>query len=449
VKIRDDLLDVKLLREVAADGLERWEPVMKASFPLEAAGVPGVAEALGLESAALPERDYDLAGFLQAIEDAGAARAVQVHKARTRASLMGCMAEVADVTVEGRTARTIAIESEDPAAVIAVVRELHLDAFVNTSYPKGLRALVDDEAPRYAVIDVGTNSVKFHIGERGSDGAWRVIVDRAEVTRLGENLEATHGIGDEPLTRTVEAIAGMADEAERERARAIVAVGTAGLRVADDRDPAIAAIRERAGVAVEVISEIEESRLAYLAATAGLGASEGSLVVFDTGGGSTQFTFGHGADVDERFSLPIGAARLTDRFALDREVDDEHLREALVSIAGEFSELDGRQPPGGLVGMGGAITNMTAVMLGLAEYDPDRVQGAVLERAEVDRQIESYRSRDANGRRKIVGLQPKRAEVILAGACVVRTVMEKLGMSSLTVSDRGLRHGVLLERFGA
>jgi exopolyphosphatase/guanosine-5'-triphosphate,3'-diphosphate pyrophosphatase len=88
-------------------------------------------------------------------------------------------------------------------------------------------------------------------------------------------------------------------------------------------------------------------------------------------------------------------------------------------------------------------------MLELATYDAGRVQGATLDRAEVDRQIELYRSRDADARRAIVGLQPKRAEVILAGACIVRTVMEKLGMTRLTVSDRGVRHGLLVDRFGA
>ncbi len=98
--------------------------------------------------------------------------------------------------------------------------------------------------------------------------------------------------------------------------------------------------------------------------------------------------------------------------------------------------------------MGGAVTNLTAVMHGMARYDPDRVQGSVIDRAEVDRQIELYRAVPAETRRRIVGLQPKRAEVILAGACIVRTVMDKLGKSSLSVSDRGLRHGLLIDRFG-
>ena len=99
--------------------------------------------------------------------------------------------------------------------------------------------------------------------------------------------------------------------------------------------------------------------------------------------------------------------------------------------------------------MGGAITNLTAVKHELATYDADVVQGATLDRAEIDRQIELYRTRAADERRRIVGLQPARAEVILAGACIVRTVLDKLGADALTVSDRGLRHGVALERFGS
>ena len=102
-----------------------------------------------------------------------------------------------------------------------------------------------------------------------------------------------------------------------------------------------------------------------------------------------------------------------------------------------------------LAGIGGAITNLAGVQLGLERYEPGRVRGLELEAAEVDRQIELYRTRDAEQRRSIRGLQPKRAEVILAGACIVRTVLAALGRDSLTVSDQGLRHGVLLERFSA
>jgi exopolyphosphatase/guanosine-5'-triphosphate,3'-diphosphate pyrophosphatase len=211
----------------------------------------------------------------------------------------------------------------------------------------------------------------------------------------------------------------------------------------------IATIRARTGVSIEVISGEEEGRLAYLAVKAGLGVPEGSLVVFDTGGGSSQFTFGRGSQVDERFSVDVGAVRYTERFGLDNVVPPDVLGKALGAIAADLSRIDGRPAPDLLVAMGGAVTNIAAVKHGLQTYDPDVVQGTVLDSAEIDRQIELYRSRDAAQRRGIVGLQPKRAEVILAGACIVRTVMDKLRQHTVRVSDRGLRHGLLVERFGS
>jgi exopolyphosphatase/guanosine-5'-triphosphate,3'-diphosphate pyrophosphatase len=144
----------------------------------------------------------------------------------------------------------------------------------------------------------------------------------------------------------------------------------------------------------------------------------------------------------------VGAVRYTERFGLDGAVEASVVDEALAAIAADLSALDNRPAPDALVGMGGGITNITAVKHELATYDPDRVHGTVLDKAELERQIELYRSRDADARRSIVGLQPKRAEVILAGACIVWTVMDRLGKDALTVSDRALRHGVLAERFG-
>jgi len=450
VKIRYDLLDIKLLREIDPDGLERWEPVAKLAFPVTAAQVSAVFDTLSVAQPSLDQDAYTLDEFLAALAESSVdVRAVNVHKRRVRYAFGGCKAEIADVEADGRTTRTIAVESEDASAVVAAVRSVGLDTHVNTSYPQGLAALLDAGPARFAVIDVGTNSVKFHIGERDAGGRWRTVVDRAEMTRLGEDLEVNNAIAAEPLERTVVAIAGMVDEARGCGVRATAAVGTAGLRFAGNRDDVVAAIRARTGVTVEVIPGEEEGRLAYLAVQAELDVPKGSVVVFDTGGGSTQFTFGDGPHVEEQFSLPLGAVRLTERFGLAGEVGPEVLRDVFATISADLSAIDGRPSPDALVAMGGAVTNITAVKLGLASYDPDAVQGAVLDRAEIDRQIEFYRSRDADARRGTVGLQPKRADVILAGACIVRTIMEKLGKETLTVSDRGLRHGLLIERFGA
>jgi len=450
VKVRDALLDIKVLKQVNADGLEQWTPVMKAEFPLPATEAAKVFGAFRLPAPSRSGTSYTLDEIIKELAALGCAiREVKVHKRRTRYTVGGCMAELCDVVANDKFTRTIAVESEDAARVIHAVKELGLGGYTNTSYPRGLTALIDDEPARYAVIDVGTNSVKLLIGERDLTERWRTVVDRAELTRLGEGLEQHRMIVDAALERTSAAIAGMADEAKRCSVLAIAAVGTAGLRIASNRNEVVAAIEARTGLNIEVIPGEEEGRLAYVAARSGLGITAGSLVVFDTGGGSTQFTFGHDSSVDERFSIGVGAVRYTERFKLDGAVSLEVLRGATAAISTDLSRIEGRPVPAALVAMGGAVTNISAVKHGLAQYDPTVVQGTVLDRAEVDRQIELYRSRDADGRRTIIGLQPQRAEVILAGACIVRTVMQMLGKESLTVSDRGLRHGVLTERFGA
>jgi exopolyphosphatase/guanosine-5'-triphosphate,3'-diphosphate pyrophosphatase len=449
VKLRDALMDIKVLRAVDGEGLEQWTPVLKAGFPLSAADAARVLDALGLPAPASLRDGWTQDEFLARFAaPGGPVRCVPVHKRRVRYTIGGCMAELSEVSADGRGTRTLAVEAEDAAAVIAAVRGLGLGGYLNTSYPRGLAALIDGTPERYAVVDAGTNSIKFIVAEAAAGGGWRTRVDRAEITRLGEGLVPGGAIADAARDRAAAAVAAMADEARRLGVRAIAAVGTAGLRMATNGAQVVEAIRARSGVAIEVIAGDEEARLAFVAARSGLGLARGSLVVFDTGGGSSQFTFGHDDAIDERFSVDVGAVRYTERYRLDRVVPDDVLRDALAAIAADLSRLDGRTPPDALAAMGGAVTNLAAVRHRLARYDADTVQGTVLDRAELDRQIELYRSRDADARRDVVGLQPKRAEVILAGACIVRTVMDKLGKTQLTVSDRGLRHGVLAERFG-
>jgi exopolyphosphatase/guanosine-5'-triphosphate,3'-diphosphate pyrophosphatase len=448
-KAREGRIDVKQLQHVDAFGLEQWKPVLELPFPVPANGVRALIEALGATAQPPARPEYTLDELLEeVVAPSPDLLGVAVSKRRRHYTLGGCMAELSELRAGPAARRTIAVESEDPARVIAAVRELGLAARPNVNVPRELKALLGFGARRYAAVDVGTNSVKLHVAERGADGGWRTVVDRAEVTRLGQGLHATGRFDPDAVERTVQAISALAGEAREAGAAEIAAVGTAGLRLAADGAEVVQAIRERAGVDIEVISGEEESRLAYLAATAGLALGAGPVVVFDTGGGSSQFTFGHGDRVDERFSVDVGAARLTERHGLDGIVGDDALAATLDEIDSDLARLDGRSRPDTLVGMGGAVTNLVAVNLELAAYDPDRVHGAVLDRAEVDRQIELYRSLPAGGRRAIVGLQPARAEVILAGACVVRTVLAKLGRESLTASDRGLRHGLLLERFG-
>ena len=214
VKIRNELLDIKVLQEVNAAGLEQWLPVMKEGFPLSAATVGEVFKAMDVPTPPFDRSQYTLEQFLtEIVEPNSAVRTVKVHKRRVRYTVGGCMAELSEVTVGGKKTQTIAVESENAEAIVSAVRSLGLADYVNTNYTRGLSDLVSGILPRYAIIDVGTNSVKFHIGEFAEDKTWRAVVDRAELTRLGEGLEKSGVIAAEATERTETAIAGMADEA--------------------------------------------------------------------------------------------------------------------------------------------------------------------------------------------------------------------------------------------
>jgi len=300
---------------------------------------------------------------------------------------------------------------------------------------------------RYAVIDIGTNSIKFHIGEKHDDGSWGVIVDRAEITRLGEQLQESGIIHAEALERNAAAIADMVAEAARQGVTGIAAVGTMALRTARNSKQFIDRVRELCGLTIEVIPGEEESRLSYLAVKSGIGLSKGSMVIFDTGGGSTEFVFGQGVSVLDRFSLNVGALRFTEKYGLAHAVSAERLQEALQEIAQDLQRLDGTPTPEALVGMGGTVTTIAGVRHRLVKYDPDIVQGSTIDRWEIDRQMELYRTQSTEERKRIIGLQPKRADVILGGLCIVSTIMHKVQKEHFVVSDRGLRHGLLVDRF--
>ncbi len=296
----------------------------------------------------------------------------------------------------------------------------------------------------HAVIDIGTNSLKMHVATV-SDGRTTVLGDFTEVTRLGEGLHESGELGADAIARNVEAVAVFQAKAVELGAGTIVTVGTMALRSARNTGVFTNAVRDLCGLEVEVVSGEEEARLSYLAVLSGLGAGKGRVVVFDTGGGSTEFIFGQGDEIVERFSLDVGSRRPTEEFCKSDPVTRDELTAMVTSLEREFSRL--KSGVDALVGMGGTVTSLGAVHHMMKVYDPDVIQGSTLALAEVERQVDMYRAITIEERRETVGLMPKRADVILAGAAIVMTVMRKLGATELTISDRGLRHGLFYDRF--
>ncbi len=300
---------------------------------------------------------------------------------------------------------------------------------------------------KYAVIDVGTNSTKFHVAEKDTEGKWSVVSDEVNISRLGEGLQATGNISPEAMERNVTAVSEMAEKARELGVSDIVAVGTMCLRTAKNAQEFVTRVKDACNVTVEVIPGEEEARLAYLAVKSGIGLQEGRLVIFDTGGGSSEFIFGKGDQIEKRFSLNVGAVRYTENILCSDPVTQEEVDHTVAEIEKGFSDLQFEANVDALVGMGGTVTNLSAIKHQLAKYDPDVIQGSVLELTEIERQIKLYQSKTIAGRREIVGLQPKRADVILAGTLIVNVIMKKARVDSFTVSDRGLRHGLIVDRF--
>ena len=300
---------------------------------------------------------------------------------------------------------------------------------------------------RKAIIDIGSNSIKFMVCDRAEDGTVLPVLDTNDIARLGEGLDKTGEISPEAMERNVAAVAAFAAKAKELGAEEIAAVGTMALRKAANSGEFIAKVQDACGVTVQIIPGEEEARLSYLAVLSALPLGDAELVIFDTGGGSTEFIYGKGTELKNRFSVNLGAVRITENFLAESPLSEEQVAAARAQIDSEFAAAGVTGAPKLVVGMGGTVTSMGAVKHKMVKYDPDVIQGSTLTRADIAEQIEAYRTRTFEQRKELPGLQPKRADVILAGALILDVITDRLGVDGLTISDRGLRHGLAFDLF--
>ena len=300
-----------------------------------------------------------------------------------------------------------------------------------------------------ATIDIGTNSVLLLIGEAEQSGSVRPVVDEARVTRLGEGLADSGSISDKAAERTMAAIEDYLELCDRHSVSGIAAVGTAALRRASNAKDFLLIAERMLGLRIEVISAEREAELTYLASAHDFG--EG-IVVIDIGGGSTEIISSPSGS--RRFvSMPIGCVNLTERFLkkdppASEEIDSmrRHVRETLDEMAEPAAYARAHEAK--LIATAGTATTLMAINLGLEPYRPDGAHGRGLRITELRAIIDELKSRTVEERKRIKGLIPERADVILAGAELLHETMEKLGYAEVTVSDRGVKWGLFYEKFG-
>ncbi|MEK7347272.1 MAG: Ppx/GppA phosphatase family protein [Candidatus Eisenbacteria bacterium] len=268
-----------------------------------------------------------------------------------------------------------------------------------------------------------------------------------EISRLGEGLDRA-GVIDEPaVLRTLDCLERFVQEAEYSGASHIRVAGTSALRSATNGPAVAARFSERIGYPVEILSGEEEARLVFLAVSSGLAGKSGATVVVDIGGGSTEVIVGSGDEGRELISLPLGCVHLTERLIHHDPPLPEELDAVRNLVQQTFAERladFGAGPVERAVGVGGTVTAFGALDMGLAKYDPSRIENHFLSRDRVLAIERDLCSTPLELRRELPGVSRGRADIIPAGSVILSEFVTRFPVGGLFVSTRGLRYGLVL-----
>jgi len=300
---------------------------------------------------------------------------------------------------------------------------------------------------RIAAIDIGSNSVRQIVADVTPDGAISVVDEMKAAPRLGADLEDTGVLGANAIERAVEAIARMATLARQLGANRIEAVATSAVRDAENAKRFIARVRQETGLRVKVLRGEDEARLSFRSALAHFDLAAGRSVIMDIGGGSLELALSADGVLDELVSLPLGALRLTERYFRDG-VTPRALRqlrkEVRRAVRDVISTRDWRGAQ--VIGSGGTFTNLGGMHLARQKMLAARnVHATKIPRTEVEHLLDAMASMSTEERREMPGLNPGRADIIVAGVAVAAEVLARVDARDLVVSRYGIREGILLE----
>jgi exopolyphosphatase/guanosine-5'-triphosphate,3'-diphosphate pyrophosphatase len=289
---------------------------------------------------------------------------------------------------------------------------------------------------RVAAIDLGTNTTRLLIADVNAERV-EEISGRTTITRLGEGVDARRRLLPLPIARVRNVLADYRRELESLGAERTLAAATSAVRDAENGEAFLGEIEWSYGFTTRLLTGEEEAELTLR----GVGEAGHDALVVDIGGGSTEL-IGAGT----RISTELGSVRLTERFLpSDPPTEDE-----LDTLGAATRSVLAEQVPETLtarraIGVAGTITSLAALDLGLVEYDRDFVHGHRLGDAAVKAQLERLAALPLAERRRVPGLEPERAPVIVAGAVVLREIMRHFGLASIEASERDILHGIALE----
>jgi len=305
---------------------------------------------------------------------------------------------------------------------------------------------------RLAAIDLGTNMIRLLVAD-ATGGDWRAVDQAQRVTRLGEGQRPGGSLLAEPMARTLDTVVEFVRRAEAGGAARVRIAATSAVREAVNRVAFVARLEAATGRAVEVLTGEDEARLTLLGVRSGLPGLADPFVVLDIGGGSTELALARAGRLERAVSLRLGVVAFADRHRPDGRLDPAALGALREEVAARFHrEIPEAIAAAGaccLVGTAGTVTTLAALDLGLVAYDADRVQGHTLTRGAIDGLLTRLAALTHAERAVLPALEPGRADLIVPGTVICLAAMARVGCDALTVSDRGLREGILCEILSA
>jgi exopolyphosphatase/guanosine-5'-triphosphate,3'-diphosphate pyrophosphatase len=301
-----------------------------------------------------------------------------------------------------------------------------------------------------AAIDIGSNSIRLLVAEVNPDGSYRVLDDEKQTTRLAKGIAQTGALSEETIGESLETLGRLKAIAEGYGAEGLEVIATSAVREAANRQRFLQLARERVGLDVEVISATEEGELSFSSVARHFDIKDTDVAVIDLGGGSVELVLAAQGVIEEIYSLPLGAVRLTEEFVRSDPLADgdyrrlkKHVRKWFAKVVGEPTFV-----PHVMIGAGGTFTALAHISMRQRGQVYGGVGGYELNRSEVRHIFEHLRGLPLAARRTVPGLHADRADIILAGLLVVERLMKFLGVNWLQVHDRGVRDGLLLRMIG-
>ncbi len=298
---------------------------------------------------------------------------------------------------------------------------------------------------RFAAIDIGSNSIRLVVAEAETDGSYRVLDDEREMARLGKGLTETGRLDRSAMRSALATLTKMRAIADGFRAE-IRAVATSAVRDARNGQAFSRAVQERLGIRMEIISGREEGLLAFRSAARHFDLNDRSTAVVDIGGGSLEIVLAKGTLADEVHSLPLGTVRLSEEFVRSDPLRPRNWKTLRKEIDKTLKRAM-RKPPfhlEQLIGSGGTFTALAQISKAERGEPPGSVQGFVLTLKDVTEILSRLRRAPLAERKRVRGLNPRRADIIVAGAAAVARTAKHLGVERILVNERGLRDGILL-----